>query len=99
MFISRFTVKNFRSIVNEQIELTELSAIVGQNDCRKSNVLRALKMFFNGHTDTGRQLNFSRDFSQQAKLLKRKAPEIEMSLELVPPGNYKDSDLVVWRKC
>lgn len=98
MYISRLRVKNFRSLVDVDLELDGYTALVGLNDSGKSNILRALNLFFNGQTDSGFPINFTQDFSQLAKKVAKKADEIEIELELTPPSNYADSGPVVWRK-
>ena len=42
----RIEIKNFRSIRNLSISPAEFSVFVGKNDCGKSNILRALNLFF-----------------------------------------------------
>ena len=49
--IKKITIKNFRSIVNETIDFSDFNCFVGKNDSGKSNVLKALNLFFNGKTD------------------------------------------------
>jgi len=98
MYISRIRVRNFRSLVDVDIELNHYTALVGLNDSGKSNLLRALNLFFNGQTDSGYALSFGQDFCQVAKKKAKKAEEIEIELELSPPKNYADSGPVVWRK-
>lgn len=98
MYITRLRVQNFRSIVDIDIELSHYTALVGLNDSGKSNLLRALNLFFNGQTDSGYPLNFDQDFSQLAKDKVKKAKEIEIELELMPPKNYADSGPVKWKK-
>lgn len=46
-------IENFRSILVTplKIEFDDLSVIVGPNNCGKSNILRALQLFFNGHIE------------------------------------------------
>ena len=43
--IQRIRVKNFRSLVDETIELSDYNFFVGKNDSGKSNVLKALNLF------------------------------------------------------
>jgi len=81
-----------------EIELGHYTALVGLNDSGKSNLLRALNLFFNGQTDLGRSLVFASDFSQQAKVVKKKANQIEIEVEFAPPSNYADKDPVIWKK-
>lgn len=98
MFIQRVRVSNFRSLVDVTVDLTGYTALVGLNDAGKSNVLRALNLFFNDQTDLGQVLVFERDFSQNAKVGVKKARQIEIELELRPPAHYKNSQSVIWRK-
>ncbi|HHA2917099.1 MULTISPECIES: ATP-dependent nuclease [unclassified Stenotrophomonas] len=98
MFISSVRVTNFRSLVDLHVDFTVYTALVGLNDAGKSNVLRALNLFFNQETDIDEPLVFERDFSQKARVGKKKAREIVIELELQPPAHYRDSDAITWRK-
>lgn len=98
MYITRATIKNFRSLADIEIALHEYTALVGLNDSGKSNLLRALNLFFNGQTDPGKELDFLRDFSQQGKVIGKKAKQIEIELEFSPPKNYADNGPVVWKR-
>lgn len=73
MYIKRVKVINFRSLVDVDVALDDYTALVGVNDSGKSNLLRALNLFFNGQTDLGHPLNFASDFSQQARVIGKKA--------------------------
>lgn len=56
----------FRSIYYLKIkDLTSLNVISGKNDVGKSNILKALNLFFNGQTDWQQPLDFYRDFNIQ----------------------------------
>lgn len=44
--VKRIRIKNFRSIVDETIDLNDFNCFVGKNDSGKSNVLKALNPFF-----------------------------------------------------
>ena len=48
--IKEVEIENFRSIFKEKIELEfgDLTSIVGPNNSGKSNILRALQLFFTG---------------------------------------------------
>jgi predicted ATP-dependent endonuclease of OLD family len=48
MAIKALSIKHFRSIDTLSEETKDLNILVGQNDEGKSNVLRALDLFFNG---------------------------------------------------
>ena len=59
MVIKEIQIKNFRSIRNMTISAKRLNVIVGLNDVGKSNILRALNLFFNQQTDNGRGFDFA----------------------------------------
>lgn len=52
--IASIRIKNFRSIRNETIAAKDFNIFVGLNDAGKSNVLKALNLFFTGETDYGK---------------------------------------------
>ncbi|WP_177410400.1 ATP-dependent endonuclease [Pseudomonas sp. LG1D9] len=98
MYITRIRIKNFRSLVDVEILPVNYTVLAGANDSGKSNVLRALNLFFNNQTDVGKQLVFVDDYSQKAVGRANRAKEIMVELEIQPPKNYTDNDPVVWRK-
>lgn len=98
MYITRIKIKNFRSLVDVEILPSNYTILAGANDSGKSNVLRALNLFFNNQTDIGRQLVFADDYSQSAVGRANRAKEIMVELEIQPPKNYTDNDPVVWRR-
>jgi len=69
---------------------------VGQNDSGKSNVLRALDLFFN--EDSSYKLDWGQDFCAFAQVALKKAPEIEVSLTITPPANFGTQDPIIWKK-
>ena len=56
--IRRIQIKNFRSIKNLDIGVEDLAAFVGDNDSGKSNILRALNLFFNNVIEGDEPLDF-----------------------------------------
>ncbi|MDQ6786814.1 MAG: ATP-binding protein [Acidobacteriota bacterium] len=66
--IKQIEIKSFRSFGNRKqesyklIKCNDLNIISGANDSGKSNVLRALNLFFNNLTDPNVIFNFDRDF-------------------------------------
>lgn len=66
--IEQIEIKNFRSIGNRKkesykvIKCQDLNIISGANDSGKSNILRALNLFFNKKTDLVNFFNFEKDF-------------------------------------
>lgn len=67
-------VENFRSIRQATLEdLDDYNPIVGLNSSGKSNFLRALNLYFNGHVDEDRSpLDMTSDFSAHAPKGKKK---------------------------
>ena len=98
MYITRIRAKNFRSLVDTEITLCNYTALVGPNDSGKSNVLRALNLFFNNQTDIGQYIQFEQDYSQNAVRRANRAKEIEIQIEIQPPYNYTDNSPVIWTK-
>ncbi len=64
------------------MQATDLTVIVGDNDCGKSNVLRALNLFFNGETNPSVPFNFLDDYNRYVEPRKKKAAECPFQKEL-----------------
>lgn len=96
--IKKIHIKNFRSIVDEVIELSDFNCFVGKNDSGKSNVLKALNLFFNDETDFNTKFDFSSDYSKLAKRGEKQAREIIISLEIIVPETYKEHGTKIWKK-
>ena len=96
--VKRIHIKNFRSIVDETIDLTDFNCFVGKNDSGKSNVLKALNLFFNNKTDFMTDLDFQSDYSKFAKRGKKQAKEITISVDIVIPKSYKEHGIKTWKK-
>lgn len=57
-------IKYFRSIYHLRLQnLSDLTVFSGRNDAGKSNILKALNLFFNSQTDWQTALEFYRDFN------------------------------------
>jgi|GEM_PF-443652 len=64
--INNIKIRYFRSVYTSSISTCRsLNIISGRNDAGKSNILKALNLFFNGHTDWDTPINFYKDFSAQ----------------------------------
>ena len=99
--ISRISIRNFRSIASADVEANWITTLVGANDAGKSNVLRALNLFFNGRTAADEPFEFARDHNQFAAVRQRKAPQIEVTILFDLPEGYHREELptqVEWRK-
>ncbi len=63
--ISRIEINYFRSIYTANIsDINDLNIIVGGNDSGKSNILKALNLFFNNKTEIDSQYLFEDDLSR-----------------------------------
>ncbi len=98
--IRRVTIRNFRSIVELTMDMTDLTVIVGDNDCGKSNVLRALNLFFNDRTNPETPFSFPDDHNRFSEPKAKRAPEISVEVDLELPSTYRknNGDLIRWRK-
>jgi predicted ATPase len=98
VIIRSIHIKNFRSIVDETIDLTKFNLFVGKNDSGKSNVLKALNLFFNGETDFNTDFNFEDDYCKFAKRGRKQAKEIQISIDVEIPSSFKEKGIKEWKK-
>ena len=98
MSIARLSVRNFRSIVSFDHEMRDLNIFVGQNDDGKSNILRALNLFFNHDKQNGYQLDWAKDYCCFAPIRERKAEEIIIDIVIRPPSNFTNQSQIAWKK-
>lgn len=96
--LKRIHIKNFRSIVDATIELDDFNFFVGKNDSGKSNVLKAINLFFNERTDYDTPFNFAVDYSKFAKRSIHQAKEIMIALDVQMPATFKDGGIKTWTK-
>jgi predicted ATPase len=62
--IDRIEIRYFRSIYRISLRnLTDIIVLAGRNDVGKSNILKALNLFFNNQTDWNSAFDFGQDFS------------------------------------
>lgn len=73
------TPKRFETVINNLLDLNIFS---GSNDSGKSNVLRALNVFFNDEIATGTPLDFERDFFWGKKDAAHRVIDISVSFNL-----------------
>ena len=98
MYIEWAHIRNFRSIVDQKFDFKNLNVIVGNNDVGKSNLLRALNLFFENRLDYGTEFNFEEDFSLNAQIPQKKAKEIIIELNVRFPESYGGERCVCWKK-
>lgn len=96
--IKHIRIKNFRSIVDLSLDTDKMNIFVGLNDAGKSNVLKALNLFFNGETEPGVAFDFETDYSKYAPVRVKKAKELTISIIFAIPERYSYHDDVVWTK-
>lgn len=99
--IKKIHIKKFRSIETMNIDCEHMTTFVGSNDVGKSNIVRALNLFFNGETDSGVKFNFFRDYNRFAKSSKNKAKEIIIDVTFELPRSFQRkgfSNYVIWKK-
>lgn len=66
--IDQVEIAYFRSIYKDNLEdCTETNIIFGRNDSGKSNILRALNLFFNNNTSPDMDFNFNQDFNHSRR--------------------------------
>ncbi len=96
--IRSISIKYFRSITSMTISAERLNMLVGLNDVGKSNVLKALNLFFNGETDYNEKFIFEKDFSQLFPSNSKKAREIIIRITFMVPSGYKGHGEYIWEK-
>ena len=97
--ITKVEIRNFRSARNVTVIPSDLAVLVGKNDSGKSNILRALNLFFTGHTGPGEELDFDTDhnvFNQP----NRRAKQISIKLDIEIPETYHQTNghFITWQK-
>ena len=66
--VEQIEIKNFRSFgsrvgeTSKVDKISSLNILSGSNDSGKSNILRGMNLFFNGHTDLDEFFSFEQDF-------------------------------------
>lgn len=96
--IKHIRIKNFRSIVDLDIDADKVNIFVGINDAGKSNILKALNLFFNNETEASCAFDFGVDYSKYAPVRKKKAKEIMISIVFEIPERYSYHEDVEWIK-
>ncbi len=95
--INKITIKYFRSLHDVDLKkCLSLNVISGRNDVGKSNILKALNLFFNEQTDWESKYVFYDNFSNKRLEEVRKDSVkgkqfISIKIEFIRPNNYKGS--------
>lgn len=98
--ITKIEIRKFRSVksLTNTLSSSDLNIFVGQNDQGKSNILRALNLFFNGETDVGQKFRFSDDYCYHANKGKGTAEEVKIDIYIKPRKPFKSPETVKWSK-
>ena len=88
--IKSISITNFRSIKYIKINVKNNNIFVGLNDVGKSNLLKALNLFFNGETDYQNKFSFEDDFTYLFPKKSHHTKEIKISILFNIPSSYKD---------
>jgi predicted ATPase len=95
--IKSIEIKYLRSIHRLRLkQIGNLTIFSGANDVGKSNILKALNLFFNNNVDREKPLDFSQDFSlRRFNEVRRESIKgkqfIRIDIEFHRPPNYKGS--------
>jgi hypothetical protein len=93
--VRRVEVNYLRSLYRAVLDQPgDLNLVFGRNDSGKSNVLRALNLFFNGDPEPNKELDFKIDFSdirrEEARVAKGKQ-FVSVRVDFNVPSNYQKS--------
>jgi len=93
MYISRLKIQNFRCFQDVEIEFSEgLNVIIGENNCGKTTIMKALQCFFKG-PNTSSVLGID-DFNKSITI-GEKPPEITFVLTIQSSNHEKAQDKAV----
>lgn len=94
----RIEIRNFRSIHHLVVDcnLDNINLLVGNNDIGKSNILRALNLFFNNQTDIGKPLDFWEDFNKNIIRTSGKGQYIKIVIDI--DLKYEKNKYVRWTR-
>ena len=95
--INSIEIRYLRSIHHIELKIiSEINIFSGRNDVGKSNILKALNLFFNNQIDWEKPLDFPQDFCLE-RLTEVRSESIKgrqfirIDVEFVCPDNYKNS--------
>jgi hypothetical protein len=94
--IKSIEIRYLRSIYRLRVPAGPLTVLSGANDAGKSNILKALNLFFNGEVDWLSDVDFYQDFSlrrlNEVRLESIKGRQfIRIDVDFIRPPNYRGS--------
>ncbi len=88
--IKSVTVDHFRSIQQPQtVSMKDFTAIAGLNNAGKSNLLRALNLFFTGNTDADVSFDYASDYNRHDLKSKKKSKDINVAVRFELPSRFR----------
>ena len=90
--ISKVKIKGFRSVRDSQDALSpfdDFNAFVGLNNSGKSNIIKAINVFFTNQVDLNTSLDFVMDYNRFDLKRKLRDKAIEISIEFTLPSTFK----------
>jgi predicted ATP-dependent endonuclease of OLD family len=91
--IQKIEISGFRSIDRETIDASDVNIFSGTNDSGKSNILRALNLFFNLQPDFQKPLKFNDDYNKvsfaRATMSAKMKQQIKIRIYFNIPATYK----------
>ena len=91
--ITKVQIVSFRSIEKTIIPVKEINVFTGANDIGKSNILKALNLFFNNQTDFLKPLKFEDDYNMVSRAKAQRSTKmkqlIKIRVYIKPPASYK----------
>ena len=96
--ITSISIKNFRSIRRLNLKVSDFNIFVGENDAGKSNVLKALNLFFNNKTDGEHNFEYNRDFTYLYPTNSKEAKAITITLHFYVPKSFSGGGTYIWTK-
>src|SRR3990172_9867531 len=81
--IRSIEIEKFRSVEKVSVtDVSDIAALVGPNNSGKSNILRALNVFFNDETHPGIFIDFDVDYRLSPPSKKKKAIKVAVEFDL-----------------
>lgn len=91
--ITKIEIDSFRSIWKGILKIDNINVFSGLNDVGKSNVLKAINLFFNNQTDFGTTYNFIIDYSKvslaAAQRSNKKKQQVKIKIYFKVPTSFK----------
>ncbi len=90
--ITKVEIISFRSIERMAIPVKEINIFSGTNDIGKSNILKAINLFFNNPTDFLKPLKFDDDYNKVSRAKAQRSTKmkqlIKIRIYIKPPSSY-----------